>query len=748
MTKLRLSRFLSIALTLAIISTLIIPFASVTAFASAEDDYQYVSYSGKAYIQKYLGDDENVEIPSTLNGNTVTNINDYAFKNCESVKNITIPATVTRIDYATFEGCVNLETINIPSSVTYLGSRAFYGCINLKEIYIPSSVTYIGSEAFSYCYSLSSIDVDSNSKGYISVDGVLMDIGKTRIMQYPAGKEGDSYAIPGNVWYILNSAFAGSKLKSITLQNSVSYIYDYAFKNCKNLTSFTVSSNITSIGSYAFDGCTALEKFEVDENNSAFTSVDGVLFNKSKTKIVRYPSAKTDESYSIPKTVTYIEYGSFADCVNLTSVRIPSSFYYFRDEAFRGCTGLTKITLPASMTSVGSRTFEGCTALESISISSENIYYSSKDGVLFDKTKSRIHYYPQGKADSAYTIPNSVTLIDKRAFYGADNLTKLVIPNSVTEIREDAFIECDNLTIYAKAESYAYEYAADNSINAVANDIVKNIEHTISNGKIILTITTYPGDYSRIKLTTPDNLKGSLAVAKTYTTNEDGDYVWTIKTTAPRAKTQYALDFRSSETGKYLQDYHYYEADIISDVKSVTYEKSSGKTTFTVVTSAGDFDRIKVALADNPKSYVAYTSSYTINNDGDYVWTMTINSPDGTQEYAFDLRSSETKTYKREYFYHSVEPSIKSVSCRRSVDVITVTVTTTAGNFDRLRCGLSTSLSDNLVNANSYTVNYYGEYIWTFKLTLPEKSAPFYLDLRNSDTGKYLKDYYVFTYTT
>lgn len=750
MTKFKHSRFLSIALVFAIISTLIIPFGSVTAFASNEDDYQYVSYAGSAYIQKYLGNDENVEIPSTLNGNTVTTIDDYAFRDSKSLKSVAIPATVTRIDSSAFEGCINLETVNIPNSVTYLGGKVFYGCESLETITIPASVTYIGPELLSWCTSLEEINVDSNSKGYISVDGVLMDIGKTRVMNFPAAKECEVYTVPSTVRNINKSAFAGcTKIKSIVLPpDTALYIYEYAFAGCTGLTSINLPSNTMSIYDFAFDGCTSLEEFTVDPNNANFTAVDGVLLNKAKTRLVRYPCAKTDEAYSIPKTVTYVDYGGFADCVNLTSVKIHSSFYYFRNEAFRGCTGLTSITLPASMTSVGSRTFEGCTALESISISSNNIYYSAKDGVLFDKSKTMIHYYPQGKTDESYTIPNTVKTIDTRAFYGAGHLTELVVPNSVQTIRENAFIGCDNLIIYAKSESYAYKYATDNGISAVINDIVVGVEHDIVNTKITFTITTYPGDYNRIKLTTPDNLKGSLAVANTYTVNEDGNYVWTIKTVAPKTTTEYAFDFRSTETGKYLQDYSYYEANVVSDIKSVSYEKLGSKTVFTVTTSAGDFDRVKMALGDNPTGYVAYTNDYTVNENGDFVWQITANTPNGEQEYAFDIRSSETGVYSRKFIYCTVVPTIKSVYARRSGTILTFTVTTVPGDFDRVRCGPNTSTTGNLANANSYYENYYGEYIWTFKLDIEDANTTLYLDVRNSNTGKFIKDYYVFNYTT
>ena len=501
-----------------------------------------------------------------------------------------------------------------------------------------------------------------------------------------------------------------------------------------------------SIYDYAFEGCTSLEAITVDPKNANFTAVDGVLFNKSKTRLVRYPCAKADTAYTIPKTVTYVDYAGFADCKNLTSVTIHKGFYYFRDEAFRGCTALKSIVLPPSMTSVGARTFEGCTALESITIGTANIYYSSKDGILYDKSKTMIHFYPQGKTDESYTVPNTVHTIDKRAFYDVDNLKKIVIPVTVTSIRENAFLGCDNITIYAKANSYAYKYAVDNGIPVVATDIVKSISHSVEGGKIVFTVVTNAGDYNRVKLTTPDNLGGSLAVASSYTVNEDGDYVWTIKAAKPAETTEYAFDFRSSVTGKYLKDYTNYEAEIVTSIKSVSHERVNGKVVFTVVTSAGDFNRIKATLSNNLKGYVGYTDNYTVNEDGDFVWKITAPATADEQEYAFDLRSSETGKYIREYVYYTASPTIKSVYYREVSGVLYFTVYTISGDFDRLRCGTGTSTIGNLVNANSYYENYSGEYVWSFSLEKPSETITLYLDVRNSETGKFIKDYFVFDF--
>ncbi|MBR5774587.1 MAG: leucine-rich repeat domain-containing protein [Clostridia bacterium] len=747
MKKIKGSKILSALLLVALIVTSVMPLGSFTASAATESDFEYVSFSGSAYIQKYTGNAENVVIPNTLGGNTVTTIDDNAFKNCVSVKSVTIPGTVTRIDTNAFEGCVSLESINLPTGLTYIGSKAFYRCESLKEIVIPSTVTYIGPEILSYCYALDAIEVDSGSRGYVSVDGVLMDIGKTSIIQYPAGKTDEAYAIASTIRSIKQSAFAGNAyIKEITMQSTINQLYDYAFADCTGIEGFTITSNINSIGSYVFDGCSSLKEFVVVPENSSFIAIDGVLFNKSQNRLVRYPCAKDNESYTIPKTVSYTDYGAFADCINLTEIVIHKTVTNFRNDTFRGCTGLTKITIPSSVYAVGTNTFEGCTALTTINAATLNNYYSAKNGVLFNKDKTKIVFFPIGSEITSYTIPDTVTTIESRAFVNPTNLTSLTIPTTVTTIRSDAFVDCDNLTIYAKMGSYAYNFAVSNGLNVVSTDIVKSVSHTASNGKIIFTVTTKAGDYSRIKLTTSDNLGGSLAVASTYEVNADGDYVWTIKADVPKTATEYAFDLRSSATGKYLKEYSLYTAEVISTIKSVSYEKTNGKIIFTVTTSAGDFNRIKVALAEDLKGYVAYTDSYTVNANGDYVWTITAKAEQGEQEYAFDLRSSETGKYIRDYLYYTVTPSIKKVSCISYDGMLTFNVVTCAGEFDRLRCGTSTSTVGNLANANYYITNSGGDFVWTIAIEEPSESTTLYFDLRNESTGKFIKDYFVFDY--
>lgn len=104
-----------------------------------------------------------------------------------------------------------------------------------------------------------------------------------------------------------SSAFKNcNTLIRITIPDSVTSIGYFAFDGCSSLTSITIPDGVTSIGGYAFEGCHSLTSIIVDNDNKYFTSIDGDLYNKDKTKLIRYAIGKTDASFIIPDSVTSI----------------------------------------------------------------------------------------------------------------------------------------------------------------------------------------------------------------------------------------------------------------------------------------------------------------------------------------------------------------------------------------------------------------------------------------------------------
>ena len=370
----------------------------------------------------------------TISGNgTMANYTYYNVPWGCDITEVIIEKGVTSIGSRAFSYCTNLESITIPNSVTSIGSQAFSDCTNLESITIPNSVTSIGNYAFYNCTSLESI------------------------------------TIPDSVTSIGEDAFSGcTSLESVTIGDGVTSIDWHAFSNCTSLESITIPNSVTSIGNYAFYNCTSLTSITVDEDNAFYSSRDGVLFNKNKSELITYPAGKAERNYNIPNSVTSIGnsafynctslktvtigdsvtsigYEVFENCTSLESITIPDSVTSIGYEAFENCTSLESITIPDSVKSIGNYAFEGCTSLTSITVDEDNAFYSSRDGVLFNKNKSELITYPAGKAERNYNIPNSVTSIGNSAFYNCTSLKTVTIGDSVTSIGWCAFSSCTNL---------------------------------------------------------------------------------------------------------------------------------------------------------------------------------------------------------------------------------------------------------------------------------------------------------------
>lgn len=244
-----------------------------------------------------------------------------------------------------------------------------------------------------------------------------------------------------------------------------------AFTCCNEITSITIPESITSISIHAFWGTSKLLEFIVASNNVVFSTQDGVLFNKDKTKLLYYPQGKSATHYTVPNSVRVIGENdgsewAFANCKNLQSVTISDNVTKISNTAFRNCSGLTYVTIPNSVTEIGYNAFEGCTSLAvmkigsgasfvpegvdnllEIIVSSDNPYVCSVDGVLFNKAKTELLKYPSGKTGATYIVPDGVKIIGEKAFEANKSLTSIQLPNGLEQINYGAFMECINLSL-------------------------------------------------------------------------------------------------------------------------------------------------------------------------------------------------------------------------------------------------------------------------------------------------------------
>lgn len=299
--------------------------------------------------------------------NSVTTIGDSVFYDTNIVS-VRIPSSVTSIEDSAFAYCRQLTTVNIPDSVTNIGQEAFIFCEKLTSINIPDSITNLKTHVFAGCHSLTSIN------------------------------------IPDSVTTIGKEALAFNRFTSINIPASV-----------------------TSIDRSAFNMCINLESINVSGSNPNYKDIDGVLFNKSVSELIRYPEGKSNTEYTIPNSIISINERAFIDCKNLISISIPDSITSINDFVFDDCENLININIPNSVISIGRYAFAGCYKLKNID------------------------------------IPISTTNIGDGAFSACNKLESVFIYNKNIEFGSTVFGQSNSLiTLYGYKDSTTETYASQN----------------------------------------------------------------------------------------------------------------------------------------------------------------------------------------------------------------------------------------------------------------------------------------------
>ena len=348
-------------------------------------------------------------------------IGSQAFVNSK-VSSITIPNTVTEFEFISFMGMLDLRVINIPSSVIKIGELAFI-------------ITNI-----------SSFTVDPANPVFSSVDGVLYNKDKTKLVRFPVSKSIGSWSIPDGVTEIGSGAFAFvHTLTNLVIPEGVKTVGSDLLQSTGNLTKISIPSTLTEFipGNYNINN-EKFSEFTVAIKNPNYAALDGVLYNKDLTTLISFPSGKNLKSFVIPSTVQVISRYAFIGNKYLTNLSLGEKVTTIEMGAFQGMSSLSVLNIPASVTSIVVPDLFSSGMSPTINIHLANPNYSSIDGVLYNKNKSTLLLYPSSKIGETFTVPSSVNTINFGAF-ASSKLTNVIIPNSVTTIDDYAFTYMNQL---------------------------------------------------------------------------------------------------------------------------------------------------------------------------------------------------------------------------------------------------------------------------------------------------------------
>lgn len=416
-------------------------------FVVAGEDFDYyLNEEGTYTISGYGGEDEVVEIPAYIDGIAVTELGNYSLYN-SYIKKVVIPETVKKIGENALTCNNYLKETEVSDDNPYLcdingilydknvTTIIYYPeAIEDKAFTLPETVTTLGQ----YCFH------------YTELETVTLPKNLKRIEQraFYGARNLSSITLPSTLEYMGDGLFYYCEnLTDIVVPDSVTYLGSYAFSDCENLKSIHLGSGLESLSYNLFSGCEVLEKFSVSAGSKVFSVENGVLFDKNKTELIKYPISKSDTSYTVPSTVKKICTNAFNNTEALEYITLPDSLEFIEYEAFWELPSLKEFIIPDSVTDfeynlrycpslekvyIGKNveriepysTFRLCKSLKKIEVSADNENYSAVGGVLFNKDKTELIKYPGGISAQGYVIPSTVKEVKSSAFYDMENYSE------------------------------------------------------------------------------------------------------------------------------------------------------------------------------------------------------------------------------------------------------------------------------------------------------------------------------------
>lgn len=485
---------------------------------------KYYGNESELKVTGYVDEPEEVVIPQTVDGITVTGISGRALAGCESLLSVTISSTVTTISQSAFKDCPNLKILEVdPDNPAYLSegnciilketltleiacngsyvtegfpvkkiacqafenldgleelaftegleeidNEAFKNCANLKKVVLPDSLKRIGGYAFLNCSSLTQIDLPETLK------------------ELEAG------------------IFSGcASLENFTLPTAVETIGSKAFYGCESLTSFTIHDGVKKIEEGVFGNCSSLQSLTLpfvgitDGENSKYYALFGSLFSTQGFKnaycavqnsnIRDYSDRYLNKDFYLPTalesvTVTGGTVGdcAFLNCKYLKSVTLKDGVRRLGEYAFYDCESLEEVILPDGILSIGRDAFFNTAIYKDYSNWDTGILYVGRHLIKGDvkwntpyctvreDTLTIADYALSNNANLSFlTLPEGLLRIGDYAVSGCQYLTGINIPASVKHIGEGPFAGCswlDKMGYITVEKGNTEYYAVDNCL--------------------------------------------------------------------------------------------------------------------------------------------------------------------------------------------------------------------------------------------------------------------------------------------
>ena len=320
-----------------------------------------------------------------------------------------------------------------------IGCNAFSFCDSLKTINIPQSIEYVGSYAFSNCKSLGNIQLP-NKTFNIQVDAFV----ETAYYNNKSNWLGNCLYIGKHLVSVDKNGSGEIEVREGTLSFTMSI-----FNVDGEYTKLYIPSSVEQI-SYI---CPYFESIEVSEANNYFSSSDGILFDKQKTKLIAFPAKKNLSTYTVPNSVKEISQEAFINATLLQKIILPNGLKKIGDGAF-SVSGLISISIPESVKILPEDVFKNCVKLESITIPPS--IAEIKTGAFCECLSLRTVSLPDGIqyiasglfSDSGLTrisIPSNVKFLSNGAFEGCKQLESINIPDGIKYISDGCFNGCESL---------------------------------------------------------------------------------------------------------------------------------------------------------------------------------------------------------------------------------------------------------------------------------------------------------------